>query len=179
MIGRYLKPIGHGFDHRPGGSDPSRTGVWLEAAAASAWDSGSTYAANHVVSHGEFKWRSIATSTAIEPGVTTGWQSYWIYDASTFLNGYDNVDDPDVDTFAYRLCVGPPSNYVQGDTIDESGTSPEFKGAAVGGPIGAAIIRLIPGYRPPKKRHRAANDEFGGHICLTVDADGYVYRGFV
>lgn len=179
MRAAITKPAHHGREHRPGGEDPTRCGPWSEFGDASAWSSGSTYAAGQRVAHGEFIWMAIATSIAIEPGVTTGWQSSWQYDGSAFLNGYDNVSDPDADTFAVRLVVGPPSDYANGDTIDDSQTTLEFKGAAVGGPIGAAIGRLIPGLRPPKKRYRAANDEFGGHICLTVDADGYVYRGFV
>lgn len=42
-----------------------------------AWNSGTTYTASQAVSSGGSTYVAITGSTAVEPGVTGGWQTYW------------------------------------------------------------------------------------------------------
>lgn len=43
-----------------------------------AWSSGTTYAALNTVTHNSGSFMAIATNSAVEPGVTAGWESYWV-----------------------------------------------------------------------------------------------------
>ena len=43
-----------------------------------AWSSGASYVALNTVTHNGGSFMAIAPSSNVEPGVATGWQSYWV-----------------------------------------------------------------------------------------------------
>lgn len=165
-------PAYHGWHHSPIGADPARTEPWRDILnPGTAWDAGTGYITDDFATS-DFVYIALQGSTAIEPGVTTGWEAYWgIYEA-VLLNSWTAIvgEVPP----RYRLIVGPSSTL---ETIDDRNASLEIQMAVEGGTLNTAVTRLPPGYRPSHDLRLPASDEFGGFQVFTVKTDGYVIKG--
>ena len=105
----------HGQRHSPRGSDPNQTDVWvLVETAHTAWSSSTTYSATNAVSHLNFNWVYIHSSSSSnkEPGVDANWPTYWQQQGPCFVNGENassSTPIPNPVPLRFRLSVGPPN----------------------------------------------------------------------
>lgn len=80
------------------------------------WSSGTAYSANQAVSHNGSSYVAITSSTAIEPGVTSGWQTYWMLLASG-ASGSVGTDGWTSDTSTTWTYVSSTSFKVSGSDV--------------------------------------------------------------
>jgi hypothetical protein len=148
----------HGERHAPRGSDPSRTDAWRNVlTAGTAWASGTTYAAGDIVDDAAhvFQYQAASGSVnavanhGIQPGVTSGWWSYWNYYASIFQNGSNmapTMDIPNPVPLRYRLSVGPPNIIDEGAIVLYTQHQVEIQGDVTGLAPLDIVFTLLPEY---------------------------------
>lgn len=158
----------HGPRHSGQGSDAPAADWYYIEDQATAWNSGTTYAVDDVVSHGKANWICVDGHTNKEPGVAADAWKYWTFQAPYWQNGFSNVGGSKQPlAFAFL----PARDSLTDEPLIE------LVGSVTGGSLGDTIFTL-PVTRA-YDRHRPATDDGGGYVPFTVKQNGDVVYGFV
>ena len=177
------KPVTHGWDHRPGGLDPTLPGYWhYVASSGSAWSSSTTYNPGDVVSHDVFLYTCMVSNTNREPNVNPIWAHFWMIDVPLFQNSWSNISAGTIPTpvpMRYRLVVGAPNtlDIDSGTIVDYNDHEMELQGDIQGGATGTVVFYLPPAYRKNYDVPIHAHDDSGFYIAGRVYTDGSVVMG--
>lgn len=173
------KPVTHGWDHRPGGLDPTLPGYWhYVASSGSAWSSSTTYNPGDVVSHDVFLYTCMVSNTNREPNVSPIWAHYWMIDVPLFQNSWVNVGGSSV-PMRFRITVGPPNTISidNGAIITYSDHEVELEGDIKGGSDGTTVFWLPPAYRKQYDIPVHAHDDSGLYIAGRLYSAGNLVIG--
>ena len=178
------RPYLHGGDHGPGGIDPVPPGAWLyAAAAATAWSSGTAYAAGAIVSHDVFNYRAFVASTGVEPGVTSGWPSYWLIYQLIFQNGWTNMaataGTPEPVPMRIGIVLGNLNTLdrATGAITQYRDKRIDVEGDVMGGADGTTVIWVPPAYRKEYDIPLHAHDDNQAYIAGRVYSAGNIVLG--
>lgn len=178
----------HGSRHNPRGSDPSYADVWqfVTITSQTPWSSGTDYAAGDRVSHGHFNWFAVRASGpsgggAVEPEVDAGWFSYWTFDQSIFINGFNQVaftGVPNPHPMAFRFSIGGPNDIDADGVIQQySHHQLDFHGDVSGIEAGQIMF-----YVPLEFRHEYdtpitnQHDDIGLYVpCRLLSTGEFIY----
>jgi hypothetical protein len=178
----------HGPRHSPRGSDPAETDVWRNVVGAgTAWNSGTTYAAGDIVDDAShiFQYQAASGSVnavanhGIQPGVTSGWWSYWNYYASIFQHGTNaspSTPIPNPVPMRYKLSIGPPNHIDQGAILDYTQHQIDIQGDVTGLVIGDTVFTILPEYQHEFDVPYHTHDVFGAYVpCRLLKTGEYIW----
>jgi hypothetical protein len=159
--------------------------VWRNVVApGSVWLVGTTYSAGDIVDddEGVFQYQAASGSVngvanlAIEPGVTSGWWSYWNYYASIFQHGSNGGTTASPVPMRYKLSVGPPNHIDQGAILDYTQHQIEIQGDVTGLIIGDTVFTILPEYQHDHDVPYHTHDIYGAYVpCRLLSTGEFIW----
>lgn len=184
-------PYIHGMRvHGPHQSDPTATGplILVVAAGGAAWSSGTNYSGGDTVQDSLYQYMALQATgpsgTVSQPGVTSGWPSYWIIQAPVFQNSWTNMTAtmgiPNPVPAGYRLVNGPPNVLSRTDgSIDHYlDHALDIFGDVTGGATGTTVFTVPPAFRLAYDKPVPGHDNTMAYVASRLySATGNFVRG--
>jgi hypothetical protein len=178
----------HGPRHAPRGSDPSETDQWRNVGSTGTpWSSGTTYDVGDIVDDagGIFKYQAASgmvngvANLAIEPGVTSGWWSFWNYYASIFQNGSNRITGgliPNPTPMRYRLSIGRPNDIEEGAILNYTHHQIDIEGDITSILAGETVFTILPEYQSDSDIAYRSHDSAGFYVpCRLLSTGEFIW----